>query len=154
MINYSSVLSIWTLFIIYYISNTQSTKPNIIFMFGDDIGYNDVGFTSSDLETSTSYTLSPHINNLATTEGVIINSYFVNRMCSPTRASFLSGRYSFRFGLNTHLIEPDVKLSLTRQVSLISEEFSTAGYNTHAIGYIYIFFFYPFPTLFSLQKIK
>jgi len=111
-----------------------SSRPNIIFMFGDDVGYNDVEFTSDDLTQPSASTKTPHMNELATKEGLILKNYYVQRMCSPSRASFLSGRYSFRYGLSTHLLEADIKVSLTRQVSLISEEFLAAGYATHAIG--------------------
>ena len=132
--------------LLLYLSNINiiNGKPNIIYMFGDDIGFNDVQFTSLNEDgTASTDTQTPFLNELAIKEGVILSTYYVQRMCSPTRASFLTGRYSFRYGLSTHLLEPDTKVSLTRQLSLISEEFKAAGYNTHAIGlciYIDIYF--------------
>ena len=130
------------LLFVYLILNLNA-RPNIIFMFGDDIGFNDVQFTSEMLASSTSYTKTPHMNKLAGEYGVTLMNYYVQRMCSPSRASFLTGRYSFRYGMSSKLLEPDIKVSLTRQMSLISEEFKSAGYKTHAIGYTLFFISFP-----------
>eukprot|EP01084_Bolivina_argentea_P127821 226022_1 len=120
--------------VLYLLTTTSASKPNIIFMFADDLGYNDVQFTSTDLSQPSTDTNTPNLNKLASEEGIILKNMYVHRMCSPTRAAFFSGRYSFRYGMATALLSPDIKVSLTRQVSLISEEFKAAGYNTHAIG--------------------
>jgi len=107
-------------------------------MFADDIGFNDVEFTAAELtqntENPTTTTQTPHLNELAFEEGVRLQNYYVMRMCSPSRAAFLTGRYPFRYAMSTHLLQPDTAVSLTRQMSLVSEEFKAAGYATHAIG--------------------
>lgn len=104
-------------------------------MFADDLGFNDVGFTSSvDGASPTTKTQTPFLDNLAKNDAIIIKSHYVTRMCSPTRASFITGRYSYRIGLESQLLNPNLAVSLTRQVSTLSEEFKTAGYSTHAIG--------------------
>eukprot|EP01084_Bolivina_argentea_P173328 300205_1 len=127
----SGLLLVWFLWIQRH--TIVCARPNVVFILVDDIGLNDVQFTSRDLGSPSTDTVTPHLNELAT-NGVILTNYYVHRMCSPTRAAFLTGRLAFRYSLNTHLLQPDVAVSLTRQVSMISEEFKAAGYATHLIG--------------------
>ena len=72
-------------------------SPNILFLLVDDLGWNDVSAHGSpQIQTS-------HIDALAK-RGVLLDQYYVNPVCSPTRASLLSGRNqktrqrSFSFG--------------------------------------------------------
>ena len=130
-----SIISLVSIVILFIDINTTNAKPNIIFMMADDIGYNDVQFTSLDLSQPSSYTKTPHINKLATEQGVILDNYYVHRMCSASRAALLTGRYSWRYGISTKVLTAKDEIALTRQVSLISNEFQAAGYKTHAIGY-------------------
>ncbi len=51
----------------------------------DDLGWDDVGYHGSDI-------LTPHIDELAL-EGVRLDRYYVQRTCTPSRASLLTGRY-------------------------------------------------------------
>jgi len=108
--------------------NTASTKPNIIFMFGDDLGFNELGYLGCT-ETST-----PNIDSLATDEGLILWTNYVSKICSPSRSAFLSGRYPSTLGLQNLVFNTQYPVSLTRQVSILSEEFKAAGYTTHMIG--------------------
>lgn len=69
------------------------TKPNILFILADDLGWGDVGFHQGIVPT-------PHLDRLAT-ESVELTQHYVNPMCSPTRAALLSGRYASRFNVTT-----------------------------------------------------
>merc|ERR1719204_2275819 len=107
---------------------SHSTKPNIIFMFGDDIGFNELGYNEcTDTQT-------PHIDKLVKEESLLLQHNYVAKVCSPTRASFLSGRYPSTLGLQNLVFNIEFPVSLTRQVSTLSEEFKAAGYSTHIIG--------------------
>ena len=55
----------------------ENSKPNIIFILADDLGWGDVGFHGGDAET-------PHLDQLAS-EGVELTSHYVAPVCSPTR---------------------------------------------------------------------
>jgi arylsulfatase A-like enzyme len=72
--------------------SAQETRPNIIVIVGDDMGYADIGVHGCrDIPT-------PHIDALAA-EGVRCTSGYVSGpYCSPTRAGLLTGRYQTRFG--------------------------------------------------------
>jgi hypothetical protein len=61
------------------------TRPNIIFIIADDLGYNDVGYHGSEIKT-------PNIDKLAMS-GVRLENYYVQPVCTPTRGQLLTGRY-------------------------------------------------------------
>jgi len=58
-------------------------KPNILFIVADDLGWKDVGFHGSDIRT-------PNIDNLAA-GGAKLEQFYVQPMCTPTRASLMTG---------------------------------------------------------------
>jgi arylsulfatase A-like enzyme len=67
-------------------------KPNIVYFLVDDLGYADCGFNGGkDFRT-------PHIDKLAS-EGAILKSFYVQPLCSPTRAALISGRYPTHTGV-------------------------------------------------------
>eukprot|EP01083_Nonionella_stella_P001832 5260_1 len=116
---------IWICLPFYAASNS---KPNIIFMFADDIGFNELGYHGCT-DTST-----PFIDTLVSEESLILANNYVQKVCSPSRAAFLTGRYPSRIGLQNLVFNPQFPVSLTRQVSTLSNEFKHAGYSTHIIG--------------------
>jgi len=124
----SIVLSIVTLFHGSSTAESAEKRPNIIFMFGDDLGFNELGF-SHCTDTKT-----PFMDNLATTEGLILRNNYVSKICSPSRSAFMSGRYPSTLGLQNLVFNVQYPVSLTRQVSILSEEFKAAGYKTHIVG--------------------
>src|SRR4051794_34323081 len=73
-------------------------KPNIVFLLADDLGYSDVGFHGSEIKT-------PHIDKLAAS-GARLESFYVQPVCSPTRAALLTGRYPMRHGLQVGVVRP------------------------------------------------
>ena len=99
-------------------------------------GFNEFGFNGC------SDTISPVIDNLVQTESLLLWNNYVFKVCSPSRAAFLSGRYPATLGLQNLVFNQEFPLSLTRQVSTISEEFKAAQYTTHMIGYLYTFSVY------------
>lgn len=71
----------------------KGTKPNIILIFADDLGYKDCGFTGSTVFKT------PHIDALAQRGMVFTNAYASAGNCAPSRAGLMSGRYSPRHGV-------------------------------------------------------
>lgn len=66
-------------------------KPNIVFLLADDLGYMDVGFNNPDTFYET-----PNLDGLARTGMVFTDFYAASQVCSPTRASILTGKYPAR----------------------------------------------------------
>lgn len=65
--------------------------PHVVFVLADDLGWNDVGFHGSVIRT-------PHLDALAA-GGVVLDNYYVQPLCTPSRSQLLTGRYQVRGGL-------------------------------------------------------
>ena len=103
----------------------SETRPNVVLILADDLGWKDVGYHGSEIQT-------PVLDDLAET-GVRLNRYYVQPTCSPTRASLLTGQSSVRLGFYqplSKLADKSVPLELT----LLPEYFQKAGYQTIHIG--------------------
>jgi len=68
-------------------------RPNIVFILVDDLGWRDVGFMGSRFYET------PHIDRLAARGMILSRAYAAAAVCSPTRASILTGRYPARIGI-------------------------------------------------------
>ena len=78
-------------------SPAADRKPNIVHIVADDLGWKDVGFNGcKDIKT-------PNLDKLAET-GAKFTQFYVQPMCTPTRAALMTGRYPFRYGLQTIVI--------------------------------------------------
>src|SRR4028119_15136 len=74
----------------------KTTKPNIIFIFTDDLGYGDVGVFFQNMRKkannrSEPYTSTPNLDKLAATGAMMPQHYCAAPVCAPARASLLSG---------------------------------------------------------------
>src|SRR5437868_15436462 len=71
-------------------------RPNIIFIYADDLGYAGLSATgATDIKT-------PHIDSLAANGVRFTDSYVTGCVCSPSRAALLTGRYQHRFGFDAN----------------------------------------------------
>ena len=61
-----------------------ANKPNILMFVIDDLGWNDTSYQGSDIPT-------PTIDKFAN-EGIRLQQYYVQRVCSPTRSAIMAGR--------------------------------------------------------------
>lgn len=95
-------LFILTLCIIYGCTNqklTQElTQPNIVFILVDDLGYSDVGYLGYKENLNT-----PNIDKLAKYGKVFTQAYTAAPVCSPTRASVLTGKSPAALKLTCHI---------------------------------------------------
>jgi len=102
-------------------------KPNIVHIVADDLGWKDVGFNgATDIKT-------PNLDKLAA-EGVKFTQFYVQPMCTPTRAALMTGRYPFRYGLETAVIPSVSSYGLDTTECLLPQSLKDAGYNTAIIG--------------------
>ncbi|BFZ05936.1 hypothetical protein BsWGS_08975 [Bradybaena similaris] len=105
---------------------TGTDQPNIVFIMVDDLGYNDVGYHMSHIRT-------PHIDRLSR-EGVRLDNYYVQPICTPTRSVFMSGRYQIHTGLQHGVISPNQATALPLGSPTLAEKLSQVGYSTYAVG--------------------
>ena len=110
------------------IAAAANDKPNIIVIFNDDQGYQDLGcFGSPDIKT-------PRIDQMAA-EGMKFTSFMVaSSVCSASRAALLTGCYPNRVGVPWVLFPNLDQGGLPPQQVTIAEMLKTVGYKTQAVG--------------------
>jgi len=107
-------------------AENPASKPNILFIVADDMGYADCGVQGcKDIPT-------PNLDALAR-EGIrFTDGYVTGPVCSPSRASLLTGRYHYRDGIH-NWVQPG-KPGLNSQVPTVASYLKSAGYHTGLIG--------------------
>jgi len=100
--------------------------PNVVIIYGDDVGYGDVGaYGAQKIPT-------PNIDRLAK-EGIqFLDGHCTASTCTPSRYSMLSGLYGFREGVG--ILPPDAPLCIPTDVLTLPKLFKKAGYDTAVIG--------------------
>jgi arylsulfatase A-like enzyme len=101
-------------------------RPNIVYIVSDDQGWKDVGYHGSDIQT-------PNIDALAK-GGARIEQFYVQPMCTPTRAALMTGRYPFRYGLQTAVIPFSHTYGLPTDEWLLPQALKDVGYETAIVG--------------------
>ena len=118
--------------------SARSRKPNIVLILADDMGWRDLGCCGS------TFYETPHLDTLARQGMKFTNAYAAAAMCSPTRASLLTGKYPARLHL-THIIQaprtkngslqdPGWTPYLPLDEVTLAEALKPAGYVTGLIG--------------------
>jgi arylsulfatase A-like enzyme len=120
-------------------------KLNVVFFLVDDLGWTDLGFNGS------TFYETPNVDQLAKTGLFFTNGYAACPVCSPTRASIMTGKYPSRLGITTYINpaggnQPDkwkrnTKLlpakyvdRMAKEEVTIAEAFKEAGYATFFAG--------------------
>jgi len=78
------------------IRSADDTRPNIVLILADDLGFNDISFYNGG--AGSGLLMTPNIDQVAHDGVIFENGYAANAMCAPSRASIMTGRYSTRFG--------------------------------------------------------
>ena len=100
------------------------TNPHIVFALVDDLGHSDVGFHNPAIKT-------PNFDKLIN-EGLILDRHYVFKYCSPSRASFLTGRWPHH--VHQFNIHPDVAVGANINITMLPAKLKKAGYSTHIVG--------------------
>ena len=120
-------------------------RPNVLFILVDDLGYSDLGFMGSP------YYETPHIDRLAKGATVFTQGYATSRVCSPSRASLLTGQFTARHGITdwigalageawrqtgrfSQLLPAEYEHTLDTAHTTLAEAFKAAGYTTFFAG--------------------
>lgn len=107
---------------------TPSGKPNILVIFGDDIGW----FNTSAYNRGMMGYQTPNIDRLAK-EGIMFTDYYGENSCTAGRAAFIMGQYPFRTGL-TKVGAPGADLGIRPEDPTIAELLKPLGYTTGQFG--------------------
>ena len=107
-------------------SSFAATRPNILFILADDLGSYDVGWRGSEIKT-------PNLDKLAF-GGARLEQFYVQPLCSPTRAALLTGRYPMRHGLQVGVVRPWAQHGLPLEERTLAQALREAGYVTAIFG--------------------
>ena len=110
-------------------ATAQESKPNVVFILADNVGYGDLGpYGGGELRGAP----TPRIDQLAR-EGLRLTQYLVEPGCTPSRAALMTGQYSIRNGLSL-IIVPGSPSTLSAGAMTMGELFKGAGYATAIFG--------------------
>jgi arylsulfatase A len=119
-------------------SKYNKTKPNFLFILADDFGWSQLGCYGSDFYET------PNIDRLAEESMKFTDAYAACPVCSPTRASIMTGKYPARLHLTDFIAggsfsyekykQPQWQKYLPLEEITIAEVFKTAGYTTACFG--------------------
>lgn len=127
---------------------SEEPRPNILFLFADDLGWVDTSVESLSLNHSSKFHETPQLERLAR-EGMVFTHAYAQQNCMPTRVAFLSGQYapandvynvgSLRRPLpeevgRTAILPPDQKKDLDPVSLSLAEQLQKAGYVTAYFG--------------------
>jgi len=103
-----------------------AAAPNVIIMLADDLGWADVGYHGSDIQT-------PNIDRLAI-EGMRLERFYATPFCSPTRAALMTGRDPIKLGTAHAVVMAWDNTGVSPEEHFMPESFRDAGYETAMIG--------------------
>lgn len=116
-----------------------SAKPNIVLILADDLGWSDLGCYGADLHET------PNLDRLAR-EGVRFTQAYAMSVCSPSRATLLTGKHAARLGMtiwaegslagptNRQLLQATSRHDLPHTEITLAKHLEGAGYLTALIG--------------------
>ena len=104
----------------------NASAPNVVFVVVDDVGWADIGFTGLGAIRT------PFIDALSS-RGVRFSQHYVHPTCSPTRASLMTGKYSYKAGLS-FAVFPGSPAGLDQKALTLPRIMRNAGYRAFASG--------------------
>ena len=125
---------------------TNDTRPNIILILADDLGFNDVSLYNGGAADGS--LMTPNIDAIAHDGVLFENGYAANAICAPARASIMTGRYSTRFGFEFTPIypqaltlfqwiddidDPELKIEIDEKLAPMSKDIFTASFPSEEI---------------------
>ena len=121
-----------TILLFAAIADAAPTRPNVVVILADDLGYADTGYQGSpDMVT-------PHIDSIAHNGVRFSAGYVTAPVCAPSRAGYLSGIYQNRYGFEDnpgpYRLRADVKEGIPKNVQLLPERMKSLGYVTGIFG--------------------
>ena len=116
-----------TLSVFFTLNLFSADKPNIVIILTDDLGWGDVSYHGGFIPT-------PNIDQLAE-DGVELNRFYANPVCSPTRASLLTGLHIFNHGVVRPFMNPAAEQTgMPPELKIMPQYFKEAGYQTALSG--------------------
>ena len=115
-------------FLLVVVQILEARSPNIVYILADDLGWHELGCYGN------TYNETPNVDKLAAGGMLFSDAYAAAPVCSPYRASLLTGQYPARIGILKWLDKFDFDKNLPRQYITIAEQLKTSGYSTGIVG--------------------
>ena len=110
-------------------SESSSAKPNFVFILADDLGYESIGYEQHDFEG-----VAPYLSNMMK-NGIYIENYYTMEVCSPSRASLMTGRLPLTIGMQYKLVTTAIPWGVNEKEVFLPEVLRDYGnYKNYAIG--------------------
>ncbi|WP_139955881.1 sulfatase family protein [Flavicella sediminum] len=127
MNNKFTIVVLFSMLIATNLASAQNTKqPNVIIIYGDDVGYGDVGAYGSKMIPT------PNIDKLAKEGLRFTDGHCTAATCTPSRYAMMTGVHAFRNKVN--ILPPNAPLTFPTDVLTLPKVFQKAGYTTGVIG--------------------
>jgi arylsulfatase A-like enzyme len=121
-----------TSFILFFNAVATEMLPNLVILFADNLGYDDISTFHSALKSDG--TKTPNIDRLAT-EGIkFLNWNSAAALCSASRSALLTGRYPVKTGVYPRVFRPDATFGLLPEETTLAELLKDVGYATKLVG--------------------
>jgi arylsulfatase A-like enzyme len=132
-LKYKSIIKTFIIsFFIVSCSQKNDTRPNIVLLLADDLGYNELGSYGQKIIKT------PHIDSLANKSMMFTDFYAGSPVCSPSRAVLLTGKSSSHVSIrgNAAFIKDSVwrQIALDKNEYTLGEMFKEAGYQSAFVG--------------------
>uniref|UniRef100_A0A3Q2PXM1 Arylsulfatase A n=1 Tax=Fundulus heteroclitus TaxID=8078 RepID=A0A3Q2PXM1_FUNHE len=119
---------LFTCFVLCLLCVCSASPPNFVLLFADDLGFGDLGCYGHPSS------LTPNLDRLAAGGLRFTDFYSTSPVCSPSRASLLTGRYQTRSGIFPGVFYPGSIGGLPLNETTIAEVLKPLGYATAAVG--------------------
>ncbi|XP_022694796.1 arylsulfatase B-like isoform X2 [Varroa jacobsoni] len=106
---------------------TNVSPPNIIIIVIDDLGWDDISLHGSQ------QILTPNIDQIAK-EGVLLENYYTQAICTPSRGALMTGMYPIHLGLQHDVIAGAQPWGLPAEFKIMPQYLEGAGYESHIVG--------------------
>ncbi|KAB0799282.1 hypothetical protein PPYR_07162 [Photinus pyralis] len=128
-----------TFFVFWGVLVSAKYQPNIVLIVADDLGWNDVGFHGSDQIPT------PNIDALAY-NGIVLNRFYVQSTCTPSRSALLTGQYPIRYGFQGWPLRNGENRYLPTHLRTLPDHLKGLGYTTSLVGKWHLGFSYWYNT--------
>ena len=102
----------------------QESRPNVVMIVVDDLRFDEFGAGGHD------YLETPNIDRLASEGAMFSSAYHATPLCSPNRASLLTGQYASRHGI----LDNTSRSYASHRLALFAKDLQAAGYRTAHVG--------------------
>jgi arylsulfatase A-like enzyme len=105
-----------------------ASKPNVVLMFIDDMGYGDIGPFGNTVNNT------PNLDRMAEEGNRLTQFYVSNTACTPSRSALMTGTYATRIGMDGVVCFPNEKRGLNPTEFTIGDAMKSVGYHTGIFG--------------------